>query len=132
MLRVSNINNVNNVLGVTHAGAFFSSPKGGAGKTTASVILATELAGKGAGVTIFDADLNRNAVNWAKLPGVPASLTVVGDVSEETIVDQIEEVSSHLLGGGAPGGDTGRRCLRGSAAMARSPDREVVVAASAS
>ena len=72
----------------------FSSPKGGAGKTTASVILATELAGKGAGVTILDADPNRNAVDWAKLPGVPASLTVVGDVSEETIVDQIEEASS--------------------------------------
>ena len=74
----------------------FSSPKGGAGKTTASVILATELAGKGAGVTILDADPNRNAVDWAKLPGVPASLTVVGDVSEETIVDQIEEASSGL------------------------------------
>lgn len=72
----------------------FSSPKGGAGKTTAATILATELAGKGVGVTIIDADPNKNVVDWAKLPGKPENLDVVGDVSEETIVDQIEEAAS--------------------------------------
>ncbi len=67
-----------------------SSPKGGAGKTTAATVLASELAERGATVTIIDADPNKNVVDWAKLPGVPAQLTVVGDVTEETIVDAIE------------------------------------------
>jgi chromosome partitioning protein len=72
----------------------FSSPKGGAGKTTAATILATELAGQGASVTVIDADPNKNVVDWAKLPDVPKNLTVIGDVSEETIVDHIEEAST--------------------------------------
>jgi chromosome partitioning protein len=70
-----------------------SSPKGGAGKTTAATILATVLAGRGAAVTVIDADPNKNVVDWAKLPGVPSTLTVIGEVTEETIVDQIEEAA---------------------------------------
>jgi cellulose biosynthesis protein BcsQ len=68
----------------------FSSPKGGCGKTTGAVILATVLAERGASVAVIDADPNRNVVDWAQLPGRPAGLTVTGDVSEETIVDAIE------------------------------------------
>ena len=71
-----------------------SSPKGGAGKTTAATILATELAERGAIVIVIDADPNKNVVDWSKLPGKPASLTVIGDVTEETIVDAIEDASS--------------------------------------
>lgn len=72
----------------------FASPKGGAGKTTGATVLGTELAGRGASVTIIDADPNKNVVDWAKLPGAPANLDVVGDVGEETIVDQIEAASA--------------------------------------
>lgn len=72
----------------------FSSPKGGAGKTTAATLLATELAGQGASVTMIDADPNKNVVDWAKLPGKPANLTVIGDVTEENIVDHIEAASA--------------------------------------
>jgi chromosome partitioning protein len=68
----------------------FSSPKGGCGKTTGAVILATVLAERGTSVAVIDADPNRNVVDWAQLPGRPAGLTVTGDVSEETIVDAIE------------------------------------------
>ena len=71
----------------------FSSPKGGAGKTTAATILATVLAEQGAAVTIIDADPNKNVVDWSKLPGKPSNLTVIGEVTEETIVDQIEEAA---------------------------------------
>ena len=71
-----------------------SSPKGGAGKTTATTILATELAERGVSVTVIDADPNKNVVDWAKLPGKPETLTVIGDVTEETIVDVIEEAAS--------------------------------------
>ena len=68
----------------------FSSPKGGAGKTTAATILATVLAERGASVAVIDADPNKNVVDWSHLPGKPASLTVIGEVGEETIVDAIE------------------------------------------
>jgi chromosome partitioning protein len=71
----------------------FSSPKGGAGKTTAATILATVLAEQGAEVTIIDADPNKNVVDWSKLPGKPSNLTVIDEVTEETIVDQIEEAA---------------------------------------
>src|ERR1700691_252709 len=67
-----------------------SSPKGGAGKTTAVTIMATILAEQGAAVTVIDADPNKNIVDWAKLPGIPANLSVIGEVTEETIVDQID------------------------------------------
>jgi chromosome partitioning protein len=71
----------------------FSSPKGGCGKTTAATLLATTLAAKGADVTVIDADPNRNVVDWFSLPGAPQRVMVVGDVSEETIVDHIEAAS---------------------------------------
>jgi chromosome partitioning protein len=70
-----------------------SSPKGGAGKTTAATLLATELAERGARVTIIDADPNKNVVDWSKLPGKPANITVIDDVTEETIVDIIEDAA---------------------------------------
>ena len=71
----------------------FASPKGGAGKSTSAVILATELAGKGAGVTIIDADPNKPVSRWAKRPGRPKSLSVIAEVSEDTIMDQIEQAA---------------------------------------
>jgi chromosome partitioning protein len=72
----------------------FASPKGGAGKSTSAVILATELAGKGATVTIIDADPNKPVSRWAKRPGKPENLTVIADVTEESIIDQIEDAAS--------------------------------------
>ena len=48
------------------------------------------LAEQGASVTVIDADPNKHVLDWAKLPGAPANLKVIGDVTEETIVDQIE------------------------------------------
>jgi chromosome partitioning protein len=72
----------------------FSSPKGGAGKTTAATLLATELASRGATIVVIDADPNKNVVDWASLPGKPENLSVVGDVGEETIVDAIESAAA--------------------------------------
>lgn len=71
----------------------FASPKGGAGKSTSAVILATELALKGAGVTIIDADPNKPVSQWAKRAGCPESLTVIANVSESTIIDDIENAA---------------------------------------
>jgi chromosome partitioning protein len=68
----------------------FASPKGGAGKSTSAVLLATELALKGAAVTIIDADPNKPVSQWARRAGCPENLTVVADISEKSIIDDIE------------------------------------------
>lgn len=71
----------------------FASPKGGAGKSTSAVILATELALKGAAVTVLDADPNKPVSQWARRAGRPDNLTVVADISEKTIIDEIESAA---------------------------------------
>jgi chromosome partitioning protein len=65
-------------------------PKGGVGKSTSAVILGTELALRGAAVTLIDADPNKPVSDWAKLPGCPKNLTVLADVTEENIIEEIE------------------------------------------
>ena len=79
----------------------FASPKGGAGKSTSAVILATQLALKGATVTAIDADPNRPVSQWARRPGCPENLTVLADVSEATIIETIEDAArrTHVCGG---------------------------------
>jgi chromosome partitioning protein len=71
----------------------FASPKGGAGKSTSAVVLACALAGEGAAVVVMDADPNRPVSQWAKRPGRPETLAVVADVTEETIIDAIEDAA---------------------------------------
>jgi chromosome partitioning protein len=68
----------------------FANPKGGAGKTTSALLLATELALRGASVVIVDADPERWISQWGALPGRPATLVIEGDVTEDSIVDVIE------------------------------------------
>ena len=74
----------------------FASPKGGAGKSTSAVVLATELARHGAEVVIIDADPNRPVTAWARRPGRPDTLTVLSDVSEASIIDAIEEAATRV------------------------------------
>jgi chromosome partitioning protein len=71
----------------------FASPKGGAGKSTSAVVLATELARQGASVTILDADPNRPVSQWARRSGYPETLKVLADISEATVIDTIEEAA---------------------------------------
>ncbi|PLU25728.1 ParA family protein [Sinorhizobium medicae] len=72
----------------------FANPKGGAGKTTSALLLATELAAKGAQVAVIDADPERWISQWAKLPGKPDNIAIISEVSEETVVDAIEEAQA--------------------------------------
>ena len=74
----------------------FASPKGGAGKSTSAVVLATELAARGAQVVIIDADPNRPVTHWSQRPGCPDGLTVLSDVTEASIIDDIEAAASRV------------------------------------
>jgi chromosome partitioning protein len=71
----------------------FASPKGGAGKSTSAVLLATELAERGATVTTIDADPNKPVSRWASRPGKPDKLRVVADVTEDSIIDEIDRAA---------------------------------------
>jgi chromosome partitioning protein len=71
----------------------FASSKGGAGKSTSAVLLATELAQRGASVTIIDADPNQPVLRWSKKPGKPETLTVIAGVTEETLMDTIDKAA---------------------------------------
>jgi chromosome partitioning protein len=68
----------------------FASPKGGVGKTTATLLLAGELAHAGKSVRIIDADPNQPCLEWADRPGRPEKITVVATRDENTIIDHID------------------------------------------
>ena len=74
----------------------FASPKGGAGKSTSAVVLAGELAGGGHTVTIIDADPNHPVSRWAKRPGKPPNLTVLDNITEDTIIETIEAAAKRF------------------------------------
>lgn len=71
----------------------FVSPKGGVGKTTAALLLATELA-RGTKVSVVDADPNRPIKSWSEGADVPANLTIIGDADEDNIIDKIEDAAA--------------------------------------
>lgn len=68
----------------------FASPKGGAGKSTSAMMLAIELAERGASIIVIDADPNRPLSQWARRPGCPENLVVISEVTEASIIDDIE------------------------------------------
>ena len=69
----------------------FVSPKGGVGKTTAALTLASELIQQtGERISIIDADPNYPFKRWAVLGRKPHKLDIICDDSEETILDNIE------------------------------------------
>jgi chromosome partitioning protein len=71
----------------------FVSPKGGAGKSTSALLLATSLA-HDYEVTIIDADPNQPIKDWATGGNAPERLTVVTDVEEDMIIENIEDAAS--------------------------------------
>lgn len=71
----------------------FVSPKGGVGKTTAALLLASELA-RAAPVTVVDADPNHPIAVWAHGAELPENLAIVADVDEDNVIDRIEEAAA--------------------------------------
>ena len=70
-----------------------ASSKGGAGKSTLTLVLAQALDAMGASVTIVDADPNRPIVRW-RAGKSGSGIEVVGDVTESSIIKVIREQST--------------------------------------
>ena len=69
-----------------------ASSKGGAGKSTLTLVLAQALDAMGASVTIVDADPNRPILRWREGRS-GCGIAVVGDVTESSIIKVIREQS---------------------------------------
>lgn len=67
-----------------------ANPKGGAGKSTTTLILSQTLAHLGASVTVIDADPNRPIADWRK-GGSALALNVIGDTTEGSIIRTIRD-----------------------------------------
>jgi chromosome partitioning protein len=66
-----------------------ANPKGGSGKSTAALLLATELALE-TRVVVVDADIRRRIAKWAAGGNASANLSVVDDVNEDNVIDRID------------------------------------------
>jgi chromosome partitioning protein len=71
-----------------------ASSKGGAGKSTLTLVLAQALDALGATVTIIDADRNKPIDRW-KTGNSKTTIEVVSDVTESNIVQLIRQNSGH-------------------------------------
>ncbi|PYE45019.1 chromosome partitioning protein [Rhizobium sp. PP-F2F-G20b] len=69
----------------------FANTKGGAGKTTAALILATELARAGNRVTVLDADPQRWISTWHELSGRVPNIDVISEITMASIQGHIIE-----------------------------------------
>lgn len=72
----------------------FASSKGGAGKTTSAIVLATELA-QGTDVVLIDADPAGRLTRWSKLASIPAGIEIITSGGERAIQDEIASARSH-------------------------------------
>lgn len=73
----------------------FANPKGGAGKSTAALLLATTLADQGASVVVIDADPRSTIDHWRQ-GNSKSRVKVRSDAREDTIAPIIKEVAAEF------------------------------------
>ena len=71
-----------------------ANPKGGAGKSTTTLLVACHLAQRGAKTCVIDADPNQPIHDWKAVGSSASTLQVVGNAREDSIMDTIEEQAS--------------------------------------
>ncbi|WJR66249.1 ParA family protein [Neorhizobium sp. CSC1952] len=71
----------------------FANAKGGAGKTTAALMLATELAHQGFRVTVIDADPQRWISQWCEISGPVRNIDVVSEVTVASLQCHLRELA---------------------------------------
>jgi chromosome partitioning protein len=67
------------------------SPKGGAGKTTTAILLATALVKEGFAIKMIDADPNGTLSLWPKDNGAQSDITIIQEHDDEAIMTAIKE-----------------------------------------
>jgi len=81
----------------------FANAKGGAGKTTAALLLATELAERGNRVSIVDADPQRWITQWAEMPSecdgsrrdTKKDIAIIDQVTAASVASVLREELDH-------------------------------------
>ncbi|CAD7023785.1 ParA family protein [Pseudorhizobium endolithicum] len=74
----------------------FANAKGGAGKTTAALLLATELAHQGHRVVIMDCDPQHWISQWAEISGPVRNLEVISEVSVASLQCHLREMAGQV------------------------------------
>ncbi|WP_120010653.1 ParA family protein [Teichococcus vastitatis] len=84
-----------------------ASDKGGPGKTTTAILIASELALDGYRVTVLDTDVNQQAAAFGRKADIPG-LTIVGGVREDNILAELRkaEAGSEVVIVDLPGGSS--------------------------
>ena len=67
-----------------------SNPKGGAGKSTSTLLLATFMAQRGASVCVLDADPNQPILDWKTQGESKTTLEVIGGVRESNLMEILD------------------------------------------
>jgi chromosome partitioning protein len=74
-----------------------SNPKGGAGKSTTTLLLATHLAEQGASVCVLDADPNQPILDWKTNGASKTTLEVIGGVKESTLMETLDGLTQQFV-----------------------------------
>lgn len=74
-----------------------SNPKGGAGKSTATLLLSTYLAQRGASVCVLDADPNQPIQDWKSQGRSHTTLEVIGGVRESNLMELLDKQQQQFI-----------------------------------